>query len=91
MYNHNKAQQSKNHVHISWDILYSMMPLYLCTLFVLITRINGLRKLGGGSLCFYLLRHVCLLKTEQNNINNADCIAAIHASVNHNSRRTKDR
>ena len=22
MYNHNKAQQSKNHVHISWDILY---------------------------------------------------------------------
>ena len=23
MYNHNKAQQSKNRVHISWDILYS--------------------------------------------------------------------
>ena len=22
MYNHNKAQQSKNRVHISWDILY---------------------------------------------------------------------
>ena len=22
MYNHNKAQQSKNYVHISWDILY---------------------------------------------------------------------
>ena len=22
MYNHNKAQQSKNLVHISWDILY---------------------------------------------------------------------
>ena len=22
MYNHNQAQQSKNHVHISWDILY---------------------------------------------------------------------
>ena len=22
MYNHNKAQQSKNSVHISWDILY---------------------------------------------------------------------
>ena len=24
MYNHNKAQQSKNRVHISWDILYSL-------------------------------------------------------------------
>ena len=23
MYNHNKAQQSKNRVHISWDILYN--------------------------------------------------------------------
>ena len=22
MYNHNKAQQSKNRVHISWDILH---------------------------------------------------------------------
>ena len=22
MYNHNKAQQSKNRVHISWDIQY---------------------------------------------------------------------
>ena len=22
MYNHSKAQQSKNRVHISWDILY---------------------------------------------------------------------
>ena len=22
MYNHNKAQQSKNRVHVSWDILY---------------------------------------------------------------------
>ena len=24
MYNHNKAQQSKNRVHISWDILYAL-------------------------------------------------------------------
>ena len=23
MYNHNKAQQSKNRAHISWDILYT--------------------------------------------------------------------
>ena len=26
MFNHNKAQQSKNRVHISWDILY----IWLC-------------------------------------------------------------
>ena len=26
MYNHNKAQQSKNRVHISWDILYVWLP-----------------------------------------------------------------
>ena len=26
MYNHNKAQQSKNRVHISWDILYVDKP-----------------------------------------------------------------
>ena len=25
MYNHNKAQQSKNRVHISWDILYELL------------------------------------------------------------------
>ena len=24
MYNHNKAQQSNNRVHISWDILYTI-------------------------------------------------------------------
>ena len=24
MYNHNKPQQSKNRVHISWDILYTI-------------------------------------------------------------------
>ena len=27
MYNHNKAQQSKNHVHISWDILFMVSML----------------------------------------------------------------
>ena len=25
MYNHNKAQQSKNRVHISWGILYAVI------------------------------------------------------------------
>ena len=28
MYNHNKAQQSKNRVHISWDILYAYQQRY---------------------------------------------------------------
>ena len=27
MDNHNKAQQSKNRVHISWDILYVIAPV----------------------------------------------------------------
>ena len=31
MYNHNKAQQSKNRVHISWGILY--MPYLLYNIF----------------------------------------------------------
>ena len=29
MYNHNKAQQSKNRVHISWDILYVIFVEYV--------------------------------------------------------------
>ena len=29
MYNHNKAQQSKNRVHISWDILYVIEDIEL--------------------------------------------------------------
>ena len=29
MYNHNKAQQSKNRVHISWDILYVYTKIYI--------------------------------------------------------------
>ena len=34
MYNHNKAQQSKNRVHISWDILYiESSDIILCWLF----------------------------------------------------------
>ena len=32
MYNHNKAQQSKNRVHISWDILYYMHNKPCCIL-----------------------------------------------------------
>ena len=32
MYNHNKAQQSKNRVHISWDILYILTDRYRASL-----------------------------------------------------------
>ena len=32
MYNHNKAQQSKNRVHISWDILYEF-SIYFTSVF----------------------------------------------------------
>ena len=35
MYNHNKAQQSKNRVHISWDILYLRIKSYSMFLFCL--------------------------------------------------------
>ena len=37
MYNHNKAQQSKNRVHISWDILYKQLFL---TVFALDTTLE---------------------------------------------------
>ena len=30
MYNHNKAQQSKNRVHISWSILYLNLWQSIC-------------------------------------------------------------
>ena len=32
MFNHNKAQQSKNRVHISWDILYMVLWFMVCGL-----------------------------------------------------------
>ena len=31
LYNHNKAQQSKNRVHISWDILYDSVGTLIIT------------------------------------------------------------
>ena len=43
MYNHNKAQQSKNRVHISWDILYT------CDSFsVMITKVALFGKVGNS-------------------------------------------
>ena len=39
MYNQNKAQQSKNRVHISWDILYipsNMHTHFLCCCFIFV-------------------------------------------------------
>ena len=35
MYNHNKAQQSKNRVHISWDILYMRAHILIIYFFTL--------------------------------------------------------
>ena len=39
MYNHNKAEQSKNHVHISWDILYK--TVYSCVVIPLCLKLNA--------------------------------------------------
>ena len=35
MYNHNKAQQSKNRVHISWDMLYVSLQNWIWYTFLL--------------------------------------------------------
>ena len=35
MYNHNKAQQGKNRVHISWDILYGASDRGITTFYEL--------------------------------------------------------
>ena len=32
MYNHNKAQQSENRVHKSWDILYNDHDIWIVSL-----------------------------------------------------------
>ena len=49
MYNHSKAQQSKNRVHISWDILYGMESLihevvitYTCPKYAVTARFHGI-------------------------------------------------
>ena len=53
MYNHNKAQQNKNRVHISWDIMYVQhqvlkapkglwVGMYLGWLFATIKDMDGL-------------------------------------------------
>ena len=35
MYNHNKAQQSKNRVHLYWDILLVIQPMFAYEQFLL--------------------------------------------------------
>ena len=39
MYNHNKAQQSKNRVHISWDLLYASMNWVTIVSYMIIKRL----------------------------------------------------
>ena len=41
MYNHNKAQQSKNRVHISWDILYTGQHALLALIQIGVRMINS--------------------------------------------------
>ena len=42
MYNHNKAQQSKNRVHIYWDILYNNIIIIIIIMIITINIINGI-------------------------------------------------
>ena len=56
MYNHNKAQQSKNRVHISWDILYTTSSCYMddCMIFYMAVywlTVVSIRKLPSCSIC----------------------------------------
>ena len=44
MYNHSKAQQSKNRVHISWDILYAIRH---CNGFLQLLHNNPITRNGG--------------------------------------------
>ena len=69
MYNHNKAQQSKNRVHISWDILYwdcpesmfylSVSTQYNCKNIIPISRENGTYSAQSLS-AFELVRRVLI-------------------------------
>ena len=40
MYNHNKAQQSKNRVHFSWDILYISVQFIYSLAWIINTELN---------------------------------------------------
>ena len=42
MYNHNKAQQSKNRVHISWDILYGFEEMTVIKWYLKHGSLNGM-------------------------------------------------
>ena len=47
MYNHNKAQQSKKRVYISWDILYACMGNYIQMKYVMqLLNFNGKTTFG---------------------------------------------
>ena len=46
MLNHNKAQQSSNRVHISWDILYGLMMIKLSDFIIYLYEFDMLDWLG---------------------------------------------
>ena len=52
MYNHNKAQQSKNRVHISWDILYIIESIWWMPIawYLFVTRVSAAMILVSGRL-----------------------------------------
>ena len=54
MYNHNKAQQSKNRVHISWDILYIMLKIQDIIWYHLLT----LMRKGYGIRMYRSVMHI---------------------------------
>ena len=49
MYDHNKAQQSKNRVHISWDILYILCYLLLVKNVTLL-KLSKVKKILGTTI-----------------------------------------
>ena len=59
MYNHNKAQQSKNRVHISWDILYLLVNVA-----IELSRSNA-RVSGFPPQCSLWENHISLRTTKQ--------------------------
>ena len=63
MYNHNKAQQSKNRVHISWDILYTYVFMFPSSTHVSTPSIvlsEAARENAGNEIIFAMLTNLYL-------------------------------
>ena len=55
MYNHNKAQQSKNRVHISWDVLHllNIAPIFDRFWHSLLQQLSNMNVIKKSSGCFH--------------------------------------